>query len=135
MLKGGNKVIYKKFIPLLLLFVLGASIVGCSSNNPVISTATGLVYKEWKEPVKFESKIKKNYKTFKINLGIQTKSGTIKFEIRNPMGEIIWKDEVGAGQNYNEVKSFDAIDGTWYTYIISQNGEGTFNVKFSRNDN
>lgn len=121
----------KKF-NLIILIILSLTTGGCSDKNPQISTASVIVFKDWKEPVQFESKIKKTDKSIKIDLNIKSTSGIIGFEIKNPKGEVVWNGDVEGGQNYSKFKQFEAIQGTWYTNIISKNGEGNFGVKFLR---
>lgn len=125
----------RKLAFILVLIILATQVIGCSTNTSVISTASVVVFNDWKQPEKFESKISGNIKSVKIELNAQCTSGTIEYEIRDSNGKVVWNGQVNKGQNLNKVKQFPANKGTWNTYVISKNGEGNFGVKFLRNDN
>ncbi|MBP1991724.1 hypothetical protein [Paenibacillus eucommiae] len=99
-----------------------------SSGAKILANSSGKIHKNQSVPLVIHAEVKKNYRQVKIEMGIKNKSGLIKYEVITPKGDIVWRGELTNKQYFDEVKFFATIEGTWQVRIISESGEGEYDI-------
>lgn len=78
--------------------------------------------------------VEDNFKGMKLEINLTLTKGNVKFELKDPNGDIQWSEEVTSDKPLKEIKSFNKIVGDWTLTFesIDNSGEGEFDLQFNR---
>ncbi|WP_195266835.1 hypothetical protein [Clostridium sp. 1001275B_160808_H3] len=78
--------------------------------------------------------VEEDFKGMKLEINLIITKGNVKFELRDPNGDIEWSEKVTSDKPLKETKSFDKVVGEWTLTFenIDNLGEGEFDLQFNR---
>ncbi|MCR1950610.1 MULTISPECIES: hypothetical protein [unclassified Clostridium] len=78
--------------------------------------------------------VEDDFKRMKLEINLTLNKGKVKFELKDPNGNIQWSEEVTTDKALKEIKSFDKVVGEWTLTFenIDNTGEGEFDLQFNR---
>ncbi|MPM01948.1 hypothetical protein SDC9_48188 [bioreactor metagenome] len=123
----------KKNLSLIIMIVTILSIMtGCIVRNQ--SSAHNTIEQGSKIKDTYIYKVEDDFKGMKLEINLTLTKGNVKFELKDPNGDIQWSEEVTSDKPLKEIKSFDKIVGDWTLTFesIDNSGEGEFDLQFNR---
>ncbi|MDI9217200.1 hypothetical protein [Clostridium tertium] len=78
--------------------------------------------------------VEEDFKGMELEINLTLTKGKVKFELKDPNGDIQWSEEVTTDKPLKEIKSFDKVVGEWTLTFesIDNSGEGEFDLQFNR---
>lgn len=75
--------------------------------------------------------VKPDMTTIKLDVYAKLSSGSIKFLLTDPDGEVQWEEEIAAPDRYKEVHGFDPVVGDWTLELTLEDATGNYDVQWS----
>lgn len=78
--------------------------------------------------------VEEDFKGIELEINLILTKGNVKFELKDPNGDIQWSEEATTDKPLNATKSFDKVVGEWTLTFenIDNSGEGEFDLQFNR---
>lgn len=105
---------------------------GCIVRNQ--SSAHNTIEQGTKISDTYTYTVEDDFKGMKLEINLTLTKGNVKFELKDPNGDIQWSEEVTSDKPLKEIKSFDKIVGDWTLIFesIDNSGEGKLDLQFNR---
>lgn len=112
------------------IFIFSA--VGCVVRNQ--SSAHNTIKEGSKFSDTYNYDVEEDFKGMKLEVKLALKKGKVKFELKDPNGDIKWSEEVTSDKKFNETKEFEKIVGEWTLTFenIDLSGDGDLQLQFNR---
>lgn len=112
----------------LFIFML----TGCIVRNH--SSAHNTITEGSKITDTYSYTVEDDFKGMKLEINLALTKGKVKFELKDPNGDVQWSEEVTADKSFKELKNFDKIVGNWTLTFesIDNSGEGKYELQFNR---
>lgn len=123
----------KRNLSLIIMIVTILSIMtGCIVRNQ--SSAHNTIEQGSKIKDTYIYNVEDDFKGMKLEINLTLTKGNVKFELKDPNGEIQWREEATSDKPLKETKSFDKIVGDWTLTFesIDNSGEGKLDLQFNR---
>ena len=128
----GDIVIKRKFAAMAVIGILIIVLTGCIVKNQ--SSAHYIIKEGHKITDTYYYDVEDDFEGMKLEIDLILTKGKVKFELKDPNGNIQWNGEVTSDKSLKETKDFDKISGKWTLTFesIDNLGEGELNLQFNR---
>jgi hypothetical protein len=75
--------------------------------------------------------VKPDMTTIKLDVYAELSSGSIKFLLADPNGEVIWEEEITGPDRYKETHKFDPVVGDWTLDLTLEDATGGYDIQWS----
>lgn len=122
----------RKFAAMAVIGILIIVLTGCIVKNQ--SSAHYIIKEGHKITDTYYYDVEDDFEGMKLEIDLTLTKGKVKFELKDPNGNIQWNGEVTSDKSLKETKDFDKISGKWTLTFesIDNLGEGELNLQFNR---
>ncbi|WP_291582634.1 hypothetical protein [Clostridium sp. UBA6640] len=122
----------RKVAAMAVIGILIIVLTGCIVKNQ--SSAHYIIEEGHKIADTYYYDVEDDFEGMKLEIDLTLTKGKVKFELKDPNGNIQWNGEVTSDKSLKETKDFDKISGKWTLTFenIDNSGEGKLNLQFNR---